>query len=251
MGLGYALFPDYEQMFRTNHKNNSESVFEIQTSYVPNNSNANVSQYAQVQGARIPNGGWGFNVPNAALAATFEPGDPRKDATFLYAGETTPEGDVIPTGLDNPAYNQKTYMPFAIVNAQPDAPYGVGQDFIAIRYADVLLMNAEANNELGNASAALVSLNMVRARAREGNNTILPDITETGQTALRTIIWHERRVELALEFDHYFDVIRRGDAEATAEFGARGWKAGKNEVWPIPQTEIDLSAGTLVQNPGY
>ena len=251
MGLGYALFPDYEQMFRTNHKNNSESVFEIQTSYVPNNSNANVSQYAQVQGARIPYGGWGFNVPNAALAATFEPGDPRKDATFLYAGETTPEGDVIPTGLDNPAYNQKTYMPFAIVNAQPDAPYGVGQDFIAIRYADVLLMNAEANNELGNASAALVSLNMVRARAREGNNTILPDITETGQTALRTIIWHERRVELALEFDHYFDVIRRGDAEATAEFGARGWKAGKNEVWPIPQTEIDLSAGTLVQNPGY
>lgn len=251
MGLGYSLFPDYEQMFRTNHKNNSESVFEIQTSYVPNNSDANVSQYAQVQGARIPNGGWGFNVPNAALAATFEPGDPRKDATFLYAGETTPEGDVIPTGLDNPAYNQKTYVPSAIVNAQPDAPYGVSQDFIAIRYADVLLMNAEANNELGNTAAALVSLNMVRARAREGNNTILPDITETGQTALRKIIWHERRVELALEFDHYFDVIRRGDAEATAEFGARGWKAGKNEVWPIPQTEIDLSAGTLVQNPGY
>jgi len=253
MGLGYALFPDYEQMFRTNHKNNSESVFEIQTSYVPNNSDANVSQYAQVQGPRIANGGWGFNVPNAALAAAFEPGDPRKDATFLNEGETTPEGDKIPTGLDNPAYNQKTYMPFAIVNSQPDAPYGVGQDFIAIRYADVLLMNAEANNELGNTVDALASLEMVRARARtmSGNNTILPKVTVTDKAALRTAIWHERRVELALEFDHYFDVIRRGDAEATAEFGSRGWKAGKNEVWPIPQNEIDLSAGTLVQNPGY
>lgn len=247
----YSLFPDYEQMFRTNHKNSSESVFEIQTSYVANNSAANVSQYAQVQGARIPNGGWGFNVPNDALAAAFEPGDPRKDATFLYAGETTPEGDVIPTGLDNPAYNQKTYMPFAIVLAQPDAPYGVGQDFIAIRYADVLLMNAEAKNETGDAPGALVSLNAVRKRARGGNNAILPDITVTDKVALRTAIWHERRVELALEFDHYFDVIRRGDPEATAEFGSRGWKAGKNEVWPIPQNEIDLSAGTLVQNPGY
>jgi hypothetical protein len=251
MGLGYALFPDYEQMFRTNHKNNSESVFEIQTSYIANNSAANVSQYAQVQGARIPNGGWGFNVPNDALAAAFEPGDPRKDATFLYEGETTPEGDVIPTGLDNPAYNQKTYMPFAIVLAQPDAPYGVGQDFIAIRYADVLLMNAEANNEQGNTADALSSLEMVRARAREGNNAILLKVIVTDKVALRTAIWQERHVELALEFDHYFDVIRRGDAAATAEFGSRGWKAGKNEVWPIPQNEIDLSAGTLVQNPGY
>jgi starch-binding outer membrane protein, SusD/RagB family len=248
----YSLFPDYEQMFRTTHKNNSESIFEIQTSYIASNSVANVSQYAQVQGARIANGGWGFNVPNAALAAAFEPGDPRKDATFLNEGETTPEGDVIPTGLDNPAYNQKTYVPFAIVLSQPDGPYGVSQDYIAIRYADVLLMNAEAKNESGDAAGALVSLNMVRARARLGAPSgTLPDITVTDKTALRTAIWHERRVELALEFDHYFDVIRRGDAEATAEFGGRGWKAGKNEVWPIPQNEIDLSAGTLVQNPGY
>jgi hypothetical protein len=250
----YSLFPNYEQMFRPANKNNSESVFEIQSSYIANNSTANVSQYAQVQGARVANGGWGFNVPNAALAATFEPGDPRKDATFLYDGETTPEGETIPTGLDNPAYNQKTYFPFTQAANQPDAPYGVSMDYIAIRYADVLLMNAEAKNESGDIAGALVSLNLVRARARTGAPSgTLPDITQTGQTqtSLRTIIWHERRVELALEFDHYFDVIRRGDAEATAEFGARGWKAGKNEVWPIPQTEIDLSAGTLVQNPGY
>jgi len=52
-----------------------------------------------------------------------------------------------------------------------------------------------------------------------------------------------------MEFDRYFDVIRQG--RAAAIFGGRGWKANKNEVWPIPQNEIDLSAGTLTQNPGY
>jgi starch-binding outer membrane protein, SusD/RagB family len=89
----------------------------------------------------------------------------------------------------------------------------------------------------------------VRARAREGNNAILPKITTTVQGDLRTAIYNERRVELAMEFDRYFDVIRQG--RGAAIFGPRGWKAGKNEVWPIPQNEIDLSAGTLTQNPGY
>ncbi len=90
---------------------------------------------------------------------------------------------------------------------------------------------------------------MVRARARQGNAGILPQVTTTDQTALRTAIYHERRVELGMEFDRYFDVIRQG--RALQVFGPRGWKANKNEVWPIPQNEIDLSAGTLTQNPGY
>lgn len=248
----YSLFPDYEQMFRTNHKNNSESIFEVQCPYIPNNPDACTSQYSEVQAARVPaGGGWGFNVPNAALAAVFEPGDPRKDATFLYEGETTPEGETLPTGLDNPAYNQKAYVPFRINAARPGFHSGCDQDYIAIRYADVLLMNAEANNNLGNTTAALASLELVRARARGTNSGILPKITITDKTQLQTAIWHERHVELALEFDHYFDVIRRGSSYATAEFGGRGWKAGKNEVWPIPQAEIDLSAGKLTQNPGY
>ena len=110
-------------------------------------------------------------------------------------------------------------------------------------------MNAEAANELGNTSQALSSLNEVRARAREGNAGILPDITTTDHDALRDAIWHERHVELAMEFDRYFDVIRQGRGEEV--FGPKGWKAGKNEVWPIPQNEIDLSAGVLTQNPGY
>jgi hypothetical protein len=252
MGLGYSLFPDYEQLFRTNNKNNQESIFEIQCMLIPNNPAASNSQYSQVQGVRgVTGGGWGFNVPSPDLAAAYEPGDPRRDATIIFRGETTPEGDVIPAAGDNPMYNQKSYVPFSQYVSGFNE--GCQQDFIVLRYADVLLMNAEAANELGQTAQALASLEMVRARARQSKpNTdpnILPKITTTDQTALRNAIWQERRVELAMEFDRYFDVIRQG--RAAQIFGPRGWKANKNEVWPIPQNEIDNSAGVLTQNPGY
>ena len=245
--LGYTLFPDYEQMFRTNNKNNSESIFEIQCMLIPNNPTASNSQYSQVQGVRgSTGGGWGFNVPSDTLAATYETGDPRRDATIIFRGETTPEGDVIPASGDNPMYNQKSYVPFSLYVSGFNE--GCQQDKIVLRYADVLLMNAEANNEVGNAAAALISLEMVRARARAGNSAILPKITTTDLVTLRAAIYNERHVELAMEFDRYFDVIRQG--RGAEVFGSK-WIANKNEVWPVPQSEIDLSAGLLTQNPGY
>ncbi|MGN6394895.1 MAG: RagB/SusD family nutrient uptake outer membrane protein [Mucilaginibacter sp.] len=248
MGLGYSLFPDYEQMFRTNHKNNQESIFEIQNMLIPNNPGASNSQYSQVQGVRgSTGGGWGFNVPSADLAAAYETGDPRRDATIIFRGETTPEGDAIPADGDNPMYNQKSYVPFSLYVSGFNE--GCQQNKIVLRYADVLLMNAEANNELGNTAAALIPLEQVRARARAGNNAILPKVVSTDQATVRAAIYHERRVEFAMEFDRYFDVIRQG--RGAEVFGSRGWKANKNEVWPVPQNEIDLSAGTLTQNPGY
>jgi len=192
-------------------------------------------------------GGWGFNVPTQDLANAYESGDPRRDATIIFRGETTPEGDAIPATGDNPMYNQKSYVPFSSYVTGYNE--GCQQNIRVIRYADVLLMNAEAANELNNTSQALSSLNAVRARARGGDNSILPDVTTTDQAALRTAIWHERRVEFAMEFDRYFDVIRQG--RGAEVFGPKGWTAGKNEVWPIPQNEIDLSAGVLTQNPGY
>lgn len=248
MALGYSLFPDYEQLFRIANENCQESVFELQCALIPGNPGASNSQYSQVQGVRASvGGGWGFNVPTADLAAAYEPGDPRRDATIIFRGETTPEGDAIPPTGDNPMYNQKSYVPFSLfVNGYNE---GCQQNVRVIRYADVLLMNAEAANETGNSALAIASLELVRARARAGNAAILPKITTTDQAALRTAIYNERRVELAMEFDRYFDVIRQG--RGTAVFGPKGWKANKNEVWPVPQSEIDLSAGLLTQNPGY
>lgn len=201
-----------------------------------------------MQGVRgVVGGGWGFNIPTQSLADAFEPGDPRRDATIIFRGETTPEGDAIPNSVPNAMYNQKSYVPFSMY--QSGYNEGCQQNIRVIRYAEVLLMNAEAANELGDPNTAIASLEIVRARARGANNAILPKVTTTDKDALRTAIWNERRVELAMEFDRYFDVIRQG--RALAIFGPMGWKANKNEVWPLPDAEIQLSGGTLVQNPGY
>ena len=246
MGLGYDLFPDFEKGFRTQNENNIESLFEVQAELLQSNPDASNSQYSQVQGV-AGEMGWGFNTPSAELAAAFESGDPRRDATILFKGETTPQGDLIPTSVPNERYNQKSYVPF---NTRVSGfNEGAQQNFRVLRFSDVLLMNAEAANELGNPSQALTSLNRVRRRARGNNPDILPDVTTTDQTALRNAIWRERQVELAMENDRYSDVIRQG--RAAQVFGPKGWKPNKNEVWPIPQTEIDLSGGLLTQNPGY
>ena len=246
MGLGYDLFPDFEKGFRTQNENNIESVFEIQAELLLGNSAASTSQYSQVQGVAGLMG-WGFNNPSAALAAAFETDDPRRDATIIFKGETTPQGDIIPQSVINERYNQKSYVPFSMrVSGYNE---GAEQNIRVLRFSDILLMNAEAANELNNSTQALTSLNRVRRRARGTSTTILPDVTVTEKVALRAAIYKERQVELAMENDRYFDVIRQG--RALQVFGPKGWKANKNEVWPIPSTEIDQSGGLLVQNPGY
>lgn len=248
MASGYSLFPDFEALFRVPNENSSESVFEIQSARVPGVPDASNSQYSQVQGVKgVPWGGWGFNIPSQTLVDAFEEGDPRRAATIIFRGETTRQGDVIPANADNPTYNKKAYVPSTYyVSGYTE---GADQNIRVIRFADILLMNAEAANELGNATQALQSLNLVRARARGGNGNILPDVTTTDQVGLRNAIWHERRVELAMEFDRFFDVIRQG--RGSEVFGSRGFIVGKNELMPIPSDEIDLSGGLLTQNPGY
>jgi hypothetical protein len=246
MGMGYDLTPNFEKVFRVENENNIESLFEVQATLDLKNKDASNSQYSQIQGV-AGHMGWGFNTPSTVLAAAFEAGDPRRDATILFRGETTPQGDVIPMNVPNAMYNQKSYVPF---NTKVlDYNEGAQQNVRVLRFADVLLMNAEAANELDNPTQALTSLNRVRARARGGNPAILPDVTTTEKTALRNAIYHERRVELAMESDRYFDVIRQG--RGAEVFGIKGWKANKNEVWPIPDTEIQLSGNLLTQNPGY
>lgn len=248
MGLGYTLFPNFEQLFRIPNENSKESVFEIQCKLILDSKDASNSQYSQIQGVRgVVGGGWGFNVPTQDLVKEFEPNDPRLGGTIIFRGETTAEGDFIPVVGDNPMYNKKSYVPFRLfVTGYTE---GADQNIRVIRYSEVLLMNAEAANELGNSAQALQSLNAVRARARQGNPNILPDVTATDKAALRNAIWHERRVELAMENDRFFDVIRQG--RGAAVFGPKGFKAGRNELWPVPQNEIDISSGKLTQNPGY
>jgi hypothetical protein len=251
----YALDPDFVHTFSVDGNFNKEAVFEIGALPIEDG-NAGGNQFGNTQGIRgDPNKGWGFNRPSVDLRNNaFEPGDPRKAGTIINLGEiidgtlingdpATPDSGIVNGVFQVECYNRKVWV---------DGTNTITEwswNRRLIRYAEVLLIAAEASNEDGKASQALQYLNEVRARAREGNNSILPDVTTTDQTQLRAAILHERRVELALEGDRFWDLVRTGNAPAV--LGPLGFQSGKNELLPIPQIEIDLSQGALTQNPGY
>ncbi len=244
----YALFPQYNRIFLPEGENSSESVFEIQATALQE-SYAGATAWNMIQGVRgTPNLGWGFNMPSDDLIAAYEPGDPRRDATILYVGEVLPDGSaVVQPNPDilNARYNQKAWTPNH-PGLQDNGPSNIR----ILRYADVLLIAAEALNENGKPEQALVYLNLVRDRAR-GNRpmTVLPRRTTTDRTQLRQFIWQERRAELAMEQHRWFDLVRTG--QAAAKLAPAGFKTGKHELFPIPQSEIDLTGGIMAQNPGY
>ncbi|MGC5743425.1 RagB/SusD family nutrient uptake outer membrane protein [Chryseobacterium sp. NFX27] len=239
IGMGYSLDPDFNHLFRPAGEFGSESVFEVNCQC---SAQFGGSQYAEVQGVRNQFG-WGFFTPSQSLENAFEPGDIRKELTILRNGETTPEGDLIAMGDPQSVttYNQKIYVPKALNNNS--CGYGSIQNIRILRFAEILLINAEAANELGNTATAILNLNKVRDRAD------LLGTTASTQTALRAAIWHERRVELALEGDRFVDLVRTG--EAATVLAPYGFKAGKNEVFPIPLDAMNESGGVFTQNPGY
>ena len=113
-------------------------------------------------------------------------------------------------------------------------------------------MAAEALNEHGKPADALIYLNQVRKRARGTNQIILPDVTITDQSQLREKIYRERRSELAMEQQRWFDLLRWGRAaQVMTAVGKTNFTPGKHELMPIPQTEVDLTDGSIFQNPGY
>lgn len=254
----YFLDPDYAHTFSLAGQYNSESVFEIGAIEFEGTENGG-NQYANNQGVRgTPNRGWGFNRPSINLRDSFEPGDPRMEGTIIFLGEvldgitiigdgSTP--DITYTDETNTVikeiecYNQKVWIPGNTTSEQ------WGHNRRLLRYAEVLLIAAEALNENGQSAEALTYLNQVRERARQGNNDILPDITETNKDALRLLILKERRAELAMEGVRFWDLVRT--KQASQVLGPLGFQTNKHELLPIPQSEIDISQGTLVQNPGW
>ncbi|PJJ67277.1 RagB/SusD family nutrient uptake outer membrane protein [Chryseobacterium geocarposphaerae] len=239
ISLGYSLDPDFNHLFRPAGEFGTESVFEVNCDC---SAQFGGSQYAEVQGVRNQFG-WGFFTPTTELENAFEPGDIRKELTILREGETTLEGDLIHKGDPQAGnmWNQKVYVPKALNNNA--CGYGSIQNIRILRFADILLINAEAANELGNTAVAITNINKVRTRAQ------LPNTTASTQGALRTAIWQERRVELAMEMDRFPDLVRTG--QAATYLGPKGFKTGKNELFPIPLDAMNQSNGLFVQNPGY
>lgn len=252
----YDLEPEYANAFSETNEHGVESVFEIGALRQAFDQGGN--QYGNTWAVRgTPNRGWGFGRP-AYSFITDHLNDPRLDDIVLYLGEEL-DGVVISGdgatpdttySSENPTeiteiecYNQKVWTPGT------DTQSSFGFNKRVIRYADVLLMAAEALNENGNTTQALTYLNEVRARARAGDPTALPDITSTDQGTVRQAIYDERRIELSLEGLRLWDLIRTGQAPTV--LGPLGFREGVNELFPIPQSEIDISEGRITQNEGY
>jgi hypothetical protein len=246
---------DFAQIFVSTNEQNEEAVFEI--SALPDWFENGGNQYGNTQGVRgTPNKGWGFCRPAYSLIEEYQANnDPREEASILFLGELidgitiTGDGTTPDTTYQNgqiveiECYNQKVWMPGT------DSRESFGHNRRIIRYADVLLMHAEALNENGKSGDALPFLNQIRERARGANPNILPDVTTTDKNALRDAILQERKYELALEGVRFWDLVRTGKAEEV--LGPLGFIKGKNELFPIPQSEIDISQGRITQNKGY
>jgi len=252
----YSLEPEFTRASNVAGEFGVESVFEVGAIGQEGIENGG-NQYANVQGVRgTPNRGWGFNRPSPDLIAAFGPNDPRREATVSYLGEVLDEVTIAGDGgtpdeirdaagniIEIETYNQKVWTPGINVPTQWEHNRRI------LRYADVLLIAAEASNENNKAAQALTFLNQVRARARGNNAAILPDISETNKDALRDIILNERRLELAMESHRFWDLVRTN--RAAAELGPLGFIPGKHELLPIPQVEIDLTQGRITQNPQW
>lgn len=249
----YDLLADYSTMFENDNENNIESVFEVQ--YTDEEgagfgclqcSEGNVA--VGFNGIRNYTGplfesGFSFNVPRQEVVDEFETGDLRKDVAILdiEAWAAQNPGVSYNEGFEHTGYYNRKYIARQGDLNTGDANLTNPNNYRAIRFADVLLMAAEAYNRGGiDDNKAQQYLNRVRNRAALGN------VTATGNS-LTTAIYKERRVELVGEGHHFFDLVRTGRAAQQID----GFVSGKNELFPIPSIEIDLAGSRWAQNPGY
>ena len=259
----YSLYSPYWKIFKEAGENSSESIFEIQSHVSANGTDNYGSIFATTQGVRQTtasgwNLGWGWNTPTDSLVKSYEAGDPRKAATILFAGQSDDPssggyGRTLPESIFNGGilfskyYNKKVYADPARQRATgllDQAPW-INQRIL--RYADVVLMAAEATNELGDGQLAETLLEKIRARARDGAN-VLPFIAFVSKDQMRAAIKKERRAEFGMEGERFFDLVRWGDADSV--LAPLGYQH-RNRFYPIPQPAIDKSGGKLIQNPEY
>jgi hypothetical protein len=254
-------------------KNGPESIFEEQNWITQGGASYYGTQWGTSQNVRQGgatnewNLGWGWNTPTQKLVNDWDDSDPRKAATVLYSGQydggaqeggygaTLPPYNKDSLGkpgyLDQPYWNKKVYSdPQMRAFTGEIGPSG-GADWInhrILRYADVLLMLAEASNELSDGATAEAMLEKVRERARGTNSAVLPHIAFVSQSQMRTAIKNERRWEFAMEGYRFYDLVRWGDANTV--LAPLGY-TNRCRYYPIPQPAINLSNGVLVQNPEW
>lgn len=275
--MGYDLLPNYADVFATTNKNSVESIFEVQYleglqggqqsvfiyRFLPRSTNTTI-----ITGVKTDNnttGGW--NTPTTDMINAYEPDDKRKDASIAIAEGTYNTSNLFTFSANKSIINYtpaagKVGVPYIKKYLHPHAnPNNTNDNWPIYRYADALLLLAEALNEQpGKSADALVYLNKVRARAF---SDALHNITTTTQAALKDIIAHERRVELAFENHRWHDLVRTGKAvEVMNAYGVKlkqqysylspaSYQVNNDRLlFPIPQSERELNPA-LTQNNGY
>lgn len=243
----YQLNPSYDAEFTKAGNNSKESILEVQKTYDFAVKYTNSFYESQgVRGSGTWDLGWGFNVPSIDLINAYEANDLRKKTTILTSGGpdiyNTP-GYTLPAGPNdnNPILSQQYWNGKAYTLPSERIFYAQNknhwENIKLIRYADVILIAAEAALQSGNAGKATTYLNMIRTRAG------LPNVTAT-----LAKIKQERRIEFAMEFERFYDLVRWGDAITV--LSSKGYQ-DRNKYFPIPQDAIDKAQGVLVQNPNY
>ncbi len=243
---------DYLNLFETSAENGSESVFEIQyTGVEPAGWNCIIcsegSYFPKFCGPRSPYDnsefvtGWGFCLPSQELYDLYDEDDARRDVTIY---DLRDQQDSYSQGRDDTGLFNKKYIPRKADDRAGSDPLNFANNYRSIRYADVLLMAAEAEAQSEGANAETY-LNQVRARAYGDNSH---DYTAAEGDILEAI-YSERRKELAGEGHRFFDLVRTGQAAAAIP----GFTANKNEVFPIPLIELELANAVerWGQNQGY
>ncbi len=239
----YSLLPDYASIWKESGEFSSESIWEVNA--IGTSPNKGIEGYFVTQASRGPGGlGWGFNTPSVNLYNAYEPGDLRRDATIIRRGETLWDGFVISSGAPNQYYNYKSYVSKTQESFDGD-DWQSNKNLRIFRYGEILLMKAEAENELNDTTAAKVALNQLRTRAG-----LLP-INAISQADMRNSIYKERRVEMAFEHDRMFDLRRTGRAASVLQALGLPYISPKNDLFPIPQNQINKSQNRITQNIGY
>ena len=238
----YQLNSSYDAEFTKAGNNSKESILEVQKTYdFPTKYTNNFYESQGVRGSGVWDLGWGFNVPSTELVSIYENGDLRKKTTILTSGGPDIYNTPNLTLPSSPPLAQQYWNGKAYTLPSERTFYAQNknhwENIKLIRYADIILIAAEAALQSGNAGKATTYLNMIRSRAGLSNIT-----------ATLAAIKHERRVEFAMEFERFYDLVRWGDAINV--LSSKGYQ-DKNKYFPIPQTAIDKAQGVLVQNPNY
>jgi len=254
----YQLITDYTELFSVANEGNSETVFDVEYSgaegggygcliCLEGNAAPGFHGIRQYNGPVYGDGN-SYNLPTEKLYNSFAPGDLRRDASVLdidaYIAAQPNASDITYAkgGGGHTGYYNNKYIKRLGEIGLPDNDLTSPVNYRVIRYADVLLMAAEAHNRANvpNDATAKIYLNEVRDRVN------MPQITSSG-TQLTEDIWTERNFELSGEGHRFFDLVRTGKAATEIE----NFIPGKHELFPIPLVEIDLAGGNWSQNPNY